>query len=58
MRTTRVPWIGQSTCLARRAMDGLALHGRAEEGDLHAVHVMLVDQHGDVAAGFEHAGEA
>ena len=38
-------------------MDGLALHGAAEEGDVHAVHIMLVDQHGDVAAGFEHAGE-
>ena len=40
-------------CKARN--EWVCLAGAAEEGDVHAVHVMLVDQHGDVAAGFEHA---
>ena len=36
-------------------MKGLALQRTAEEGHVDAVHVVLVDQHGDVAAGLEHA---
>src|SRR5262249_38981493 len=44
--------------MAREAGDErIGLAAGAEEGHVYAVDVMLVDEHGDVAAGFEHAHE-
>ncbi len=39
-------------------MSGFALQRAAEEGHVDAAHVVLVDQHADVAAGFQHARRA
>ena len=45
--------------VARESGDeGVGLAAAAEEGHVDAVHVILVDEHGDVAAGFEHAQRA
>ena len=35
--------------------EGVRFAAAPEEGHVHAVHVVLVDDHGDMAAGFEHA---
>src|SRR5262245_10918846 len=50
--------VNRAIDVPRQAGDeGVRFAAPPEEGHVHAVHVMLVDDHGDVAAGFEHAQE-